>query len=36
MAADEQRHIVRLEQLHAREPDTSLAPQDEAASKAPG
>ena len=30
MAADEQRHIVRLETLLAREPDPALMPQDEA------
>src|SRR5262245_4657161 len=30
MAADEQRHIVRLETLLAREPDPALVPQDEA------
>lgn len=33
MAADEQRHIVRLETLLAREPDPALLPQDEAAEK---
>jgi hypothetical protein len=33
MAADEQRHIVRLETLLAREPDASLIPQDEAETK---
>jgi hypothetical protein len=33
MAADEQRHIVRLEQLLAREPDPALVPQGEAESK---
>jgi hypothetical protein len=27
MAADEQRHIVRLETLLAREPDPALVPQ---------
>ena len=36
MAADEQRHIVRLEQLYAREPDTSLVPQDESDAKVLG
>jgi rubrerythrin len=30
MAADEQRHIARLEALLAREPDPALVPQDEA------
>ena len=30
MAVDEQRHIVRLETLLAREPDPALIPQDEA------
>jgi hypothetical protein len=33
MAADEQRHIVRLETLLAREPDPALVPQDEAEAK---
>lgn len=33
MAADEQRHIVRLETLIAREPDPALVPQDEAEPK---
>ena len=33
MAADEQRHIVRLETLLAREPDPALVPQDEALAK---
>lgn len=33
MAADEQRHIVRLETLFAREPDSALVPQDEAEAK---
>src|SRR5262249_41151895 len=33
MAADEQRHIVRLETLLAREPDPSFVPQDEAETK---
>jgi hypothetical protein len=36
MAADEQRHIVRLEQLFAREPDSTLMPQDEAEAKTLG
>jgi rubrerythrin len=34
MAADEQRHIVRLETLLAREPDPALIPQDEPEEKA--
>jgi len=33
MAADEQRHILRLEQLLAREPDPRLIPQDVAETK---
>lgn len=33
MAADEQRHIVRLETLLAREPDPALIPQDEPETK---
>jgi rubrerythrin len=33
MAADEQRHIVRLETLLAREPDPALIPQDELEAK---
>ena len=33
MAADEQRHIVRLETLLAREPDPALVPQDELEAK---
>ena len=36
MAADEQRHILRLEQLYAREPDSSLIPQDEQDAKVLG
>jgi rubrerythrin len=33
MAVDEQRHIVRLETLLAREPDSTLVPQDEPEAK---
>lgn len=33
MAADEQRHIVRLETLLAREPDPAFVPQDESETK---
>jgi bacterioferritin (cytochrome b1) len=33
MAADEQRHVVRLETLLAREPDPTLVPQDEPEAK---
>ena len=36
MAADEQRHIARLETLIAREPDPALVPADEAETKALG
>ena len=36
MAADEQRHIVRLETLLAREPDPALIPQDVPEAKALG
>ena len=36
MAADEQRHIARLETLLAREPDPALVPQDEAEAKSLG
>jgi len=36
MAADEQRHIVRIETLLAREPDPALVPQDEPEAKTLG
>jgi len=36
MAADEQRHIVRLETLLAREPDPALVPPEELAAKTLG
>ena len=36
MAADEQRHIVRIETLLAREPDPALVPQDEPETKVLG
>jgi rubrerythrin len=36
MAADEQRHIARIETLIAREPDPALVPQDEPETKVLG